>query len=178
MGRTAGLHTSVVDPMMLSPHSLVSWLTGHGVLYTLWELGLGRVKGVPMGLVPSGVVSAHTLSHATLFGSYETIKLGLMRAGGCDHTDPLGVAAVAAAGACAGMVLWGGDAAHFCRVVMVVWGYGMAGAAEEAVSSFTVRWEQKGVVSVRQLMRLHGPPPLRNVLAAAPPAALGFLAFE
>ena len=52
------------------------------------------------------------------------------------------------------------------------------GGCEEAISFYTVRWEEGGVSNLLKLWARHGPPPSRAVLSAVPPAAIGFIAFE
>jgi hypothetical protein len=52
------------------------------------------------------------------------------------------------------------------------------GLAEESISFYTVHWEEKGVSSLRNVVRDLGRPPPRVLLSAMFSGALGFLAFE
>ena len=96
-------------PQALGPVLSSSFLAGglaggtHGALFTAGEHAVRAVRGgAPPALHVAGTLASHALSHATLFGTYEVSKQGLMNLTGTDHVHPLGVLAVAAAGGLAG----------------------------------------------------------------------------
>lgn len=126
----------------------------HGVMYVGWEHGRRLVSPqYAVGSVWGGTALAHSLAHASLFGSFEVMKDALLSLTGARHEEPLGVAMVGVAG-------------------------GLAGLCEEAVSHLTPHWETEGVGSLQVAIKRHGLPQLRTISSAALPTALGFLAWE
>lgn len=96
----------------------------------------------------------HSLSHATLFGSYEALNT-TFRSFLPPHPDPDHV-----------------GPEHFLCVAVAG---GVAGACSQAVSGVAEVWEESGRVSLRGASERVA---RAGVLRAAGPAALGFLAFE
>ncbi len=129
--------------------------SAHGVLYVGWEHGrrLFFNSGHVVSNVWGGTAAAHALAHATLFGSFEVFKEGLLHATGARHEEPLGVAVVGLAG-------------------------GLAGLCEETVSSLTPSWETERVSGLRTAIKRHGLPSFRALAPSFLPASLGFLAWE
>lgn len=126
----------------------------HGTCSVIIDTSTGRLRRQPAVLSISGTLAAHTISHTTLFTTYECWKEMFMQGFNADHTDYLGPILVAAAG-------------------------GIAGLLEGLVSYYTVRWEEPpGVIGFRKLMTSVGIPDARLLLTTIPPAAVGFLAFE
>lgn len=126
----------------------------HGVMYVGWEHGRQLMDSrYAVTNVWGGTAFAHSLAHASLFGSFEVMKDALLFLTGARHEEPLGVAMVGLAG-------------------------GLAGLCEEAVSHLTPHWEVEGVGSLKVAIRRHGMPQLRAISAGALPTSLGFLAWE
>ena len=143
--------------MLLSSTAVVGGgLAGacHGVMYVGWEHGRRFMDSrYAVTNVWGGTAFAHSLAHASLFGSFEVLKDALLFLTGARHEEPLGVAMVGLAG-------------------------GLAGLCEEAVSHLTPHWEMEGVGSLKAAIRRHGMPQLRAISAGALPTSLGFLAWE
>lgn len=126
----------------------------HGTCSVIIDISTGRLRRQPAVLSISGTLAAHTISHTTLFTSYECWKEMFMQGFEADHADYLGPILVAGAG-------------------------GIAGLLEGLVSYYTVRWEEPpGIIGLRKLMASVGLPEARVLLTTIPPAAVGFLAFE
>jgi len=126
----------------------------HGIMYVGWEHGRRLVSSqYAVTNVWGGTAFAHSLAHASLFGSFEVMKDALLSLTGARHEEPLGVAMVGVAG-------------------------GLAGLCEEAVSHLTPHWETEGVGSLTASIRRYGLPQLRTISSAALPTSLGFLAWE
>lgn len=128
--------------------------TCHGLLYVGWEHARRLINAQHVvANVWTGTALAHSLAHASLFGSFEVLKDALLAITHARHEEPLGVFVVGAAG-------------------------GLAGLVEETVSHLTPHWEKEGVSSLRAAFKRNGLPRLRVISSAALPTSLGFLAWE
>lgn len=127
----------------------------HGTLSFLYEsiienrsLGGSNIKA-RFG----GILIAHSLAHGTLFGTYEFVKHSALDMTGTNPSRWGGIAAVAAAGA-------------------------VAGVAQEAMSYYTTRMERSGICRGLRAARRLPLPGLQRIIGSAPGSSLGFLAFE